>query len=175
MEVATKRQDRSAGLQRVLRGKGAVATGAQMDDQGPQHPVDGVRLRPTDAGWQQALERAYASGVKPLCQCRPGGAPMYIARYQQFLVKRLPDTGHRHHPTCPSYEPPPSQSGLGEVLGDAVIERAPDRVEVRLDFPLTRTRTRPWREGEGVKGAPKKVRRRRRQPARSAEGARERS
>ncbi len=119
-----------------------------MDDQGPQYLVDGVQLRPSDAGWQQALERAYAGAAKPLCLCRHGGVPMYIAHYQQFFVKRLPDTGHRHHPTCASYEPPPGQSGLGEVLGEAVIERAPDRVEVRLEFPLTRRIGRPVVPGE---------------------------
>jgi hypothetical protein len=32
---------------------------------------------------------------------------------------------------------------LGEVLGDAVIERAPERVEARFDFPLTRRLGRP--------------------------------
>jgi hypothetical protein len=63
---------------------------------------------------------------------------MYIAQYEEFIVKRLPDSGHNHHPTCSSYEPPPSESGLGEVLGEAIIERGPDRVEVRFDFPLTR-------------------------------------
>ncbi len=31
----------------------------------------------------------------------PGGVPMYIARYEHFLVKRLPDTGHQHHPDVP--------------------------------------------------------------------------
>jgi hypothetical protein len=107
-----------------------------------------VRLRPSDAGWQQALERAYAGVVKPFCLCRLGGVPMYIARYQQCLVKRLPETGPKHHPTCPSYEPPPDQSGLGEVLGEAVIERAPDRLEVRLDFPLTRRLGRPVAQGD---------------------------
>jgi hypothetical protein len=73
---------------------------------------------------------------------------MYIARYHQFCVKRLPDAGHRHHPSCPSYEQPPGQSGLGEVLGDAVIECGPDRVEVRLDFPLTRRPGRPVAPGD---------------------------
>ena len=119
-----------------------------MEDQGPRYLVDGVRLRPDDATWQHALERAYAKNAQPLCLCRPGGVPMYIARYHQFFVKRLPDTGHLHHPTCPSYEPPPNQSGLGEVLGDAVIERAPDLLEVRLDFPLTRRLGRPVAQGD---------------------------
>jgi len=119
-----------------------------MEDQGPRYLVDGVRLRPDDAAWQQSLERAYAKDAQPLCLCQPSGVPMYIARYHQFFVKRLPDAGHHHHPTCPSYEPQPSQSGIGEVLGDAVIERAPDRVVVRLDFPLTRRLGRPVMPGD---------------------------
>ena len=119
-----------------------------MDEQGPEYLVDGTRLRPIDAAWQQALETAYARDMKPLCLCRPDGVPMYIAHYQQCVVKRLPETGHRHHPTCPSYEQPPSQSGLGEVLGEAVIERAPDRVEVRLEFPLTRRIALPVLHGQ---------------------------
>ena len=122
--------------------------GEHVEDQGLQYLIGGVRLRPTDAAWQQALESAYARGIKPLCLCRQGGLPMYIARYDQLFIKRLPDTGHRHHPTCPSYEQPASQSGLGEVLGEAVIERSPDRVEVRLDFPLTRRIGRPPVRGD---------------------------
>ena len=121
-----------------------------MEDQGPRYDVDGVRLRPDDPAWQHALERAYATSAQPLCLCRPSGIPMYIARYQQFVVKRLPDTGHQHHPTCPSYEPPPGQSGLGEVLGEAVIERAPDRHG-------STWASRAWREHAG--------RPRRREPA----------
>lgn len=119
-----------------------------MADPDLEYLVDGFRLRPGDAAWQQALEDAYVRDIKPRCLCRPSGVPMYIARYHQFFVKRLPDTGHRHHPTCPSYEPPPNHSGLGEVLGDAVIERVPDRVEVRLDFPLTRRLGRPVAPGD---------------------------
>ncbi|HYE70943.1 MAG TPA: DUF1173 family protein [Aquabacterium sp.] len=120
-----------------------------MDDPGPTYLVDGVPLSPGDGRWQRALERAHASGVKALCLCRPAGVPMYIARYQQFFVKRLPETGHEHHPTCLSYEQPASQSGFGEVLGDAVIERAPDRIEVRLEFPLTRRPGRSVVPGDG--------------------------
>jgi len=109
-----------------------------MENLGPQYLVAGIRLQPSDADWQQALEAAYERGLQPLCLCRNPGVAMYISRYQQLVIKRLPETGHQHHPTCPSYEQAPGQSGLGEVLGEAVIERAPDRVEVRVEFPLTR-------------------------------------
>ena len=138
-------EDRCRVAQRRVRQGPA---GVRMDDHSPIYLVDGARLWPSDTDWQRALERAYTRGVTPLCLCRDSGVPMYIARYQQFFVKRLPDTGHQHHPSCPSYEPPPGQSGLGEVLGDAVIERGPDRVEVRLDFPLTRRPGRPVATGD---------------------------
>jgi hypothetical protein len=55
-----------------------------MEDQGPRYLVDCVPLRPDDAAWQQALERAYANDAKPLCLCRPAGVPMYVARYPCF-------------------------------------------------------------------------------------------
>ena len=109
-----------------------------MEGPGPQYLVDGARLQPCDPDWQRVLEPAYKRGVQLLCLSRAPGVAMYLARYRRLVVKRLPQTGHQHHPTCPSYEQPPGQSGLGEVLGEAVIEHAPDRVEVRVEFPLTR-------------------------------------
>ncbi|HET9644054.1 MAG TPA: DUF1173 family protein [Burkholderiaceae bacterium] len=118
-----------------------------METRGAEYLVEGLRIGPGDSKWQATLERAYAHGIHPLCLCRSGGVPVYIAQYRQFVVKRLPETGHDHHPTCPSYEPRPSESGLGEVLGEAVIERGPDQVEVRLEFPLSRRIGRPMVPG----------------------------
>jgi len=43
-----------------------------------------------------------------------------------YIVKRMPDTGSQHAPDCPSCEPPPQFSGLGQVLGSA-IHRRPDQ------------------------------------------------
>jgi len=55
----------------------------------------------------------------------------------RYIVKRMPDSGSRHHPSCPSYEPTPQQSGLGELIGEAVLEAA-GSVELRVDFPWSR-------------------------------------
>ena len=63
---------------------------------------------------------------------------MYVSKFGDFVIKRMPETGAEHRPTCPSYELPASESGLGEVLGEAIIERGQEGVELRLDFPLTR-------------------------------------
>jgi len=73
---------------------------------------------------------------------------MYVAQHSLFVVKRMPDTGSRHDPACPSYEPEAQQSGLGELIGDAVLEREPGRVELRVDFPWTRISGRSVARGE---------------------------
>lgn len=50
----------------------------------------------------------------------------------------MPATGHLHHLGCLSFEPEPSRSGLGELIGEAVREVEPGLVELRVDFPRTR-------------------------------------
>jgi hypothetical protein len=63
--------------------------------------------------------------------CVSGGVEMYVSKFHEFVIKRMPETGTEHHATCPSYELPASESGLGEVLGEAIIERGPGAVELR--------------------------------------------
>lgn len=92
-----------------------------------------------DAALQQALSRVYDGGPRPRCLCREGGVEMYVARHGRFVVKRMPDTGSLHHPGCPYYEPEAAQSGLGELMGDAVLEPQPRQVELRVDFPWAHT------------------------------------
>ena len=85
-----------------------------------------------DAGLQDAIALVYGSPERPRCMCVSGGAEMVIARHSEFVVKRMPDNGH-HHPTCPSFEPEPGMSGLGELIGVAIIERVrPGRVADRF-------------------------------------------
>jgi hypothetical protein len=100
--------------------------------------INGRIFAAHDPGLQEALARIYETPVRPRCLCVGGGVEMYVSKFIEFVIKRMPDTGTEHRPTCPSYELPASESGLGEVLGEAIIERGPDGVELRLDFPLTR-------------------------------------
>lgn len=73
---------------------------------------------------------------------------MYVARHRQYVIKRMPGTGGRHHPQCPSYEPDAQQSGLGELIGEAIIETLPGSVELRVDFPWVRVLGRGVATGE---------------------------
>ena len=60
--------------------------------------------------------------------------------HRLYIVKRMPDRGSQHHATCASYEPELGQSGLGELIGETIIEHSPELVELRVDFPLARVR-----------------------------------
>lgn len=91
-----------------------------------------------DPEFQQALARAHQTGDRPRCLCTPAGLDMYVARHARYRVKRLPDSGPQHHPSCPSYEPEGACSGLGHLVGDAVRDAGPDSVELRVDFPWVR-------------------------------------
>lgn len=66
---------------------------------------------PGEGGIQEALSAVYGTPEKPRCLCIPGGIEMYVAHLREFVVKRMPNTGDRHHPRCPSFEPEAAQSG----------------------------------------------------------------
>jgi Protein of unknown function (DUF1173) len=103
-----------------------------------------------DPRLQDNLARVYGSPERPRCMCVSGGVEMYIAKHAEYVVKRMPDTGRQHHPTCPSFEPEPGMSGLGELVGEAIIEHAPDQVEVRTDFAMSRLPGKAVPRGEAV-------------------------
>jgi len=93
-----------------------------------------------DQGCVSILARAQAAHERPFCLCRTPNPPMYIARSgQTHIVKRMPNTGAHHAPTCESYEPPSELSGLGEVIGSAIKEDADSGVTtLKLDFALAK-------------------------------------
>jgi hypothetical protein len=99
--------------------------------------IRGRILEPDDPAIQDALSAVYETPERPRCLCVPGGVEMYVAFHRRYLAKRMPDTGSQHHPSCVSFEPSPQQSGLGELLGDAVLE-SEGAVELRVDFAWSR-------------------------------------
>lgn len=109
---------------------------ARVDEQ--RYLINGKVYAPHDPGLQEALARVYGTPARPRCLCIDGGVEMYVSRFDEFVVKRMPDTGGRHALTCPSFDLPENESARDTRLGDAILERRPDLVELRLDFPLTR-------------------------------------
>jgi len=95
------------------------------------------------AGFAEAILEAHASRCRPRCMCLGDGVEMYVARLagprRQFIVKRMPETGSRHAPECPSFELPATGSGVAQFLGSAIVEDpATGSVTLKLAFPLTK-------------------------------------
>lgn len=88
---------------------------------------------------QQALAELHGSSERPRCLCIPGGVDMYITKINHCLLKRMPGTGHKHHPSCKSFEPQYSDSGLGELMGEAVFDHDDALTEIYLNFPLKKS------------------------------------
>ena len=105
--------------------------------------IGGQRFEAGTPGFADAVAAAHAARQRPRCLCLVEGVEMYIARLagsdEGYVVKRMPGTGSRHAPDCPSYEPPPEASGLGQVLGSAISEDpATGETTLKLDFPLSK-------------------------------------
>lgn len=103
--------------------------------------IDDEIVDPSTRDGQACLADAHAKRLRPLCQCRAEGVPMYVARAgDRYLVKRMPDCGATHRQDCGSYEPPAELSGAGEVLGTAIVEdEASGNVKLATAFSLRTT------------------------------------
>ncbi|MBE2243940.1 MAG: DUF1173 domain-containing protein [Burkholderiaceae bacterium] len=103
--------------------------------------IGGRRLDAGQPEFAEAVAAAHATHQRPRCLCLVEGVEMYVARLGEgYIVKRMPDTGSHHAPDCPSYEPPPEVSGLGQVLGSAITEDpATGETTLKLDFAMSKT------------------------------------
>lgn len=90
-----------------------------------------------DPQLQQALESVYGSTHRPRCLCVDGGVEMYVSRFSNFVVKRMPGTGHLHAPTCDSFALEGAETGRGLHEGHAIVSLPNGRLRVRLGFPLS--------------------------------------
>jgi hypothetical protein len=113
-----------------------------------EYVIGNKRFFGSDPHLQQILARAYDDPERPRCLCVPGGVEMYIAKYGLFMLKRMPGTGKEHAAACDSYEPDPDASGLGYHLGETVLAKDNDLLEVRAEFALDRFDGRAIERGE---------------------------
>jgi hypothetical protein len=120
----------------------------------PVYFIKGV-LVPSDQedALQAALAGVYGSPERPRCMCKEGGVPMYVARVAQYIIKRMPDTGHEHHPLCPSHELEAGKSGRSELVGKGITLRD-GHIFLRTAFPLDRSVGRTVVRGEGSGDSP---------------------
>jgi hypothetical protein len=108
------------------------------------YDIDGQRWVKDAPGFADAIVRAHEDRLRPRCLCRPDadgqGIEMYVARLVNgYTVKRMPNTGSHHATDCPSYEPPADLTGLGQLLGTAIVENpATGETNLKLDFSMSK-------------------------------------
>ena len=122
----------------------ATATESVSAIQQLGYSIAGQQFDTDSPGFAEAIAWAHGAHHRPRCLCLRSddrrGVEMYVARLGDgFIVKRMPNTGCRHAPECPSYEPPAEFSGLGQVLGSAIVEDpATGETTLKLDFSMSR-------------------------------------
>ena len=108
------------------------------------YDIGGQRWVKDAPGFAEAIADAFEQRQRPRCLCLGGedgkGIKMYVARLMDgYIVKRMPNTGSQHATSCPSYEPPAEFSGLGQLVGTAIVENpATGATVLKLDFPMTK-------------------------------------
>lgn len=86
----------------------------------------------------EILANAHKARERPVCLCSNTFPEMYVAQVNQnFILKRMPGTGHLHDPSCSTFDPPPELSGLGQVNGSAISVDDDGLTSLKLDFPLS--------------------------------------
>lgn len=114
----------------------------------PAYDIGGQLWVKDAPGFAEAIADAHAARRRPRCLCRKNsegqGIEMYVARLMDgYIVKRMPNTSGQHAPNCPSYDPPADLSGLGPLLGSAIVENpATGETALKLDFPMTKRQGR---------------------------------
>lgn len=66
-----------------------------MDEQ--RYLINGREFLAHDPALQEALARVYGTPVRPRCLCVHGGVEMYVSKFDEFVIKRMPETGGRSH------------------------------------------------------------------------------
>lgn len=115
---------------------------SQRDDEGQAvYEIWGQQYDLTTPGLAEAMARAHAMQQRPRCMCMPGGIETYVARLSGgYVVKRMPDTGDQHAPSCPHFEVAADASGMRSLLGTAIREDpVTGLTALKLDFSLSRS------------------------------------
>lgn len=104
------------------------------------YKINGTILSADSSNYQIALAQAYQQRLHPYCLCKPNGIEMYIAKINnQYVIKRMPNTGQTHSINCESYEVPPELSGLAQMEGTAITENKEDgSISLKLAFSLSK-------------------------------------
>ncbi len=102
--------------------------------------INGNNIDKSNSDFEDVLFLAHKNKVRPLCLCQNPGVSMYIANIgDNYIIKRMPNTGHLHHTDCESFEFPAGLSGRGDVENKAIKEDSITGItSLKFDFSLSK-------------------------------------
>ncbi len=103
-----------------------------------QFLVGTTKTNPEQPDYQSLLKLAYENKTRPLCLCNTPHPPMYIAKYDDdYLLKKMPNSGSLHLPICDLFDMPVELSGRGSVETKA-IEQSEEQTNLKVNFNLAK-------------------------------------
>lgn len=104
------------------------------------YKIEHTNVSTEDPSFLSQIKSAHSKKIRPKCMCRSFGVEMYITHYNSnYIVKRMPNSGHKHDPDCQSFEAPAELSGRGEVEGRAIIEDQNSGItNIKIDVSLSK-------------------------------------
>ena len=99
------------------------------------------QMSANEDGFDAMVARAYTLKATVRCLCRRDvDLQLYIShRRGGHVLSRWPGTGPRHAPHCDHYEAPDHLTGLGQVLGSAIVDDVDNGETVlKFGFPLSK-------------------------------------
>jgi hypothetical protein len=127
--------------------------------------LDKYRIEEGSEKWKSGLKYCHQHKIHPLCLCKENGIPMYVAKVNNdYIIKRMPNSGIQHASICESFDIPSELSGRGQVNEQAISEDPESGiVTLKIDFSLSKVNiTREPIAGESkdkdtVQSDPKKI------------------
>lgn len=118
------------------------------------YEIENYKFTPDAPNFALILQSAYEKKKRPSCLCCDARPELYIAHMgDQYILKRMPGTGHLHAPSCPTFDPPPELSGLGHLEGSAIQNDEDGETHLKLGFPLSvRGNPKPAEDPKGEDG-----------------------
>lgn len=103
--------------------------------------IESTLTNPKETNYASLLKQAYEKKIRPLCLCKIPNPSMYIAQYgDDYILKKMPNSGSTHHPNCALFDMPTELSGRGSIESQA-IEQGEEGTRLKVDFSLTKEPT----------------------------------
>lgn len=89
---------------------------------------------------QALFAQCKSANINPVCQCSIHTPAMYIAQRKKYYLARMPGTGSKHAPNCPSFEVESQDKGTTVYDKSVIRTNNNGSLTLKIHAPLSRTK-----------------------------------